>query len=301
MSHLDPDIAALIALGEEIADEQERAHLAACETCAAEVASLRRAITAGRSVGSREPLLTPPARVWDAISAELGFDAEPVESGSTPDVATRTAHDTTGHAADDHASDSAASRADDLPRSAPRIEHATSSSAPTRSAGATGSDAPSTRASAHRVPRRAGARRRSLVYSLVAAAAVIAVVAGTWVAASLVRPQVSIVAAAVLDGFPDHPGAEGEAVLEEADGHTRVVVSLDADLAQDGYREVWLLASDGSGLVSLGVLDGREGTFTVPADVDLDLFSLVDISQEEPDGDPGHSGDSIVRGELRPA
>lgn len=291
MSHLDPDIAALIALGEEVADEQERAHLAACETCAAEVASLRRAITAGRSVGSREPLLTPPARVWDAISAELGFDAETaeeVERASDSPASAATSPDTDVPAA--------------TPRS-PRGEQSapTSSASPARPAGPTGPDAAASRASSHRVPRRAGARRRSLVYSLVAAAAVIAVVAGTWVAGSLLRPQVSVVAAAVLDGFPDHPGAEGEAVLEEADGHTRVVVSLDADLAQEGYREVWLLASDGSGLVSLGVLDGREGTFTVPADVDLDLFSLVDISQEETDGDPGHSGDSIVRGELRPA
>ena len=250
MSHLDPDAAALIALGEQ-ATADESAHLAMCDACTAEVASLRRTVAAGRTGEGSEQLLSPPSRVWDAIASELGL----ADAGLT--AVSPTAPDT-------------------RPASAPP-------------------------AAEHRVPRRGRSRRRSLVLALVAAVAVVAVVAGAWVARELTRSQVSVLAAAVLDGFPAHPGAEGEAVLEEADGHTRIVVELDADLAAEGYREVWLLASDGSGLVSLGLLDGRTGTFAVPAGVDLDLFSLVDISQEEDDGDPGHSGDSIVRGELQPA
>ena len=265
MSHLDPDVAALIALGEDTADEAERAHLEQCATCAAEVAAYRRTITAGRSVG-REPLLTPPPRVWESIRSELGL---PETSSVVEQPATR---------------------APSEPAETPTV-----SGMPLEPAPATEP------ARQHRVPRRARAGRRTLVFALVATVAVVAVVAGVWGVQQLVRPQVSVVAAATLDGFPAHPGAEGEAVLEETDGHTRIVVNLDADVAREGYREVWLLASDGSGLVSLGVLDGAEGTFAVPDDVDLDLFSLVDISQEETDGDPGHSGDSIVRGELRPA
>ena len=49
---------------------------------------------------------------------------------------------------------------------------------------------------------------------------------------------------------------------------------------------------------SLGVLEGSEGTFEVPNDVDVDEFNLVDVSEEPQDGDPTHSGDSIVRGPL---
>ena len=48
-----------------------------------------------------------------------------------------------------------------------------------------------------------------------------------------------------------------------------------------------------------GVLDGTDGVFAVPDDVDLAEYPLVDVSQEPFDDDPEHSGDSIVRGPLR--
>jgi hypothetical protein len=77
-----------------------------------------------------------------------------------------------------------------------------------------------------------------------------------------------------------------------------VRVELSADAAPDTFREVWLITADASALVSLGVLDGTEQTFPVPADIDLKDYVLVDVSQEPVDGDANHSGDSIVRGEL---
>ena len=63
-------------------------------------------------------------------------------------------------------------------------------------------------------------------------------------------------------------------------------------------REVWLIRSDASGLAGLG-LYGSSGRFAVPEGIDLDEFTLVDVSAEPVDGNPAHSGDSIVRGELR--
>ena len=63
-------------------------------------------------------------------------------------------------------------------------------------------------------------------------------------------------------------------------------------------REVWLLTEAVDGLISLGLLNGTEGEFIVPDSVDLERFSIVDVSQEPLDGDPTHSGDSIVRGPL---
>ena len=56
---------------------------------------------------------------------------------------------------------------------------------------------------------------------------------------------------------------------------------------------------DVSGLVSLGTLDGTSGRFDLPAGLDLTQFSVVDVSEEQFDGDPAHSGDSIVRGPLQ--
>ena len=67
---------------------------------------------------------------------------------------------------------------------------------------------------------------------------------------------------------------------------------------EDGFREVWLLRPDVSGLVSLRTLTGSSGRFDLPAGLDLDEFSVVDVSLEQFDGDPAHSGDSIVRGAL---
>ena len=131
--------------------------------------------------------------------------------------------------------------------------------------------------------------------------AVVAIVVGVWAVQNALAPSPQIVAEATLDGFPAHEGARGVALLEEVDGRNQVVVTLDATVPDDGYREVWLLADDGSDLVSLGVLEGSEGVFDVPADVDLAKFSVVDVSQEADDGDQTHSGDSIVRGALQPA
>jgi hypothetical protein len=46
------------------------------------------------------------------------------------------------------------------------------------------------------------------------------------------------------------------------------------------------------------VLDGAEGRFDLPDGLDLTQFPVVDVSEEHFDGDPAHSGDSVVRGPL---
>ncbi|BDI23190.1 anti-sigma factor [Herbiconiux sp. L3-i23] len=145
------------------------------------------------------------------------------------------------------------------------------------------------------VPRRRIGRRAAVAViatTLAAAGVVTAVV----VAVQATRP--TVVASAALEPLPDWLGAEGEAVVEESpDGARDVRVTLDASDG-DGYREVWLLTRDATALVSLGVLDGSTGRFTIPADVDLGEYPIIDVSQEPADGDPTHSGDSIVRGLL---
>lgn len=146
-------------------------------------------------------------------------------------------------------------------------------------------------------PRRSSVLTRTLV-ALAASIALVVGIAGVW---NVTRSaQVVELASATLDAFPDHVGSEGQAtVVESSDGTLEVRVELDADAAESGYREVWLIRSDASALVSLGVLDGADGVFPVPGDIDIHDFVLVDISQEDDDGDAAHSGDSIVRGELR--
>lgn len=91
----------------------------------------------------------------------------------------------------------------------------------------------------------------------------------------------------------------GDAEVVEVDGHHRLRVALeDAPDAGDGYLEVWLLRPDVSGMVTLGVLEGDSGEFLLPPGLDLGEYPVVDISLEHVDGDPGHGGDSLVRGEV---
>ncbi len=115
------------------------------------------------------------------------------------------------------------------------------------------------------------------------------------------EPQEAPIASATLVALPDWPDARGEARVKEVDGHRQVVVDLNAPTSADGYREVWLIASDLSGLVSLGVPQGQEGRFDIPAGLDREKYSLVDVPEEHFDSDPTHSGDSIVCGPLEPS
>ena len=68
MSHLDPEQLALLALGEPVASESERDHLASCPVCAADVAEMTHAASVARSTLDETELETPPARVWEAIA-----------------------------------------------------------------------------------------------------------------------------------------------------------------------------------------------------------------------------------------
>ena len=135
-----------------------------------------------------------------------------------------------------------------------------------------------------------------------AAAGVIGLVCGIAIGVAATTggaPRDRVVAEATLDALPGWT-ASGSALVEVAeDGRRSVVVELDApNSTSPPLREVWLLKADVSGLVSVGFLDGSTGRFTIPASVDLAQYPFVDVSAEPADGDPAHSGDSIVRGRL---
>lgn len=65
----------------------------------------------------------------------------------------------------------------------------------------------------------------------------------------------------------------------------------------DAFYEVWMIDTDVAGMVSLGVVP-RDGRVDLPDDMDPSAFPVVDISVEPLDGDPTHSGQSILRGLL---
>jgi len=250
MEHLDPERAALAALGEQSDDPEVLQHLAQCESCRHEVEQLRATVDVARSTLGESTLERPPARVWGAIRDELGFDAKldftALPTGSVP-ISERLAE---------------VSTLDE--RRSPRAPRVLSIVLPAIAAAA--------------------------------AAAIITVIALGGVPSS--PPPATTVAAASLAPLPSWPEASGDAVVVESDEGRVIDVRLDAPAVDDRVREVWLLTPEVDGLISLGLLEGDSGSFVVPDTVDLDRYSVVDISAEPLDGDPAHSGDSIVRGAL---
>ena len=74
MSHTDPEILALRALGETAGTAQDAAHAGTCAACRSELARLTEVVQLARHDGPEEPLETPPPQVWDRIAAAIGAD-----------------------------------------------------------------------------------------------------------------------------------------------------------------------------------------------------------------------------------
>ncbi len=132
-----------------------------------------------------------------------------------------------------------------------------------------------------------------------AAAAVIGIVVGRVTAPSApAAPTETVVAHAALDEI-DTTNVRGEAdVVREGSG-IRLVVRPDRLEAGPDWLEVWLINRDGKRMVSVGFLSGAGSQAFVIDQRLLDAgYVIVDISQEPLDGNPAHSGHSIVRGTL---
>ncbi|HEY6745129.1 MAG TPA: anti-sigma factor [Mycobacteriales bacterium] len=157
----------------------------------------------------------------------------------------------------------------------------------------------------HRAPepavRRPGSRSRWVrpVATLVAAALI--GVTGTLGALRPWRsePAPATASAATLTAVTGGPGgASGRAVVERGpDGPVLRITAAGLPL-QQGYYEVWVY--DGKrAMVAIGVL-GADSTASLPLPPTLDLrtYHVVDISQEQYDGDQTHSQTSVLRGSL---
>lgn len=262
--HGDPEMLAMMAMGEPDIPLTDELHVQDCPHCLDELNSLVRVTTLARSGSPLEhPLDAPGPAVWRSISDTLGLATDvmpaPFEAGAS--------------------------------RAAP--DPATSSLPVAMSSPAVSS------------PRgRRARRRRRLVAPILAGALAVAAATGAILVATntlapkTVAPKPTILAEARLTALPDWAGASGEAVIEKTGSGRQAVVTVSESRNAPGYREVWLISSDLTKLISLGVLAGTEGTFTIPSDVNIADYPIVDVSSEKPDGNPAHSGDSIVRGTL---
>ncbi|RFA16203.1 hypothetical protein B7R21_02120 [Subtercola boreus] len=267
--HTDPEILALLALGEPAGTDADRAHTEGCLECAATLEAFTGAAAAGRSSSSVPTLVSPHERVWEqvarAVAAEAAAPVRPVASV------------------------------------APVRPGASASQA------ALASPAESVEQLAGSVRPRPRRSRLPVRWLALAAAVVLAATVGGVATTLALQPRdgstpgpgVSVLARVALTALPDWPGASGDAVVESNGSTTSMVISVNAATDRpDAYREVWLLSADLTKLVSLGLLAGDSGTFAIPADIDMSQYSIVDVSSEPLDGNPAHSSDSIVRGSF---
>ncbi|WP_394768479.1 anti-sigma factor [Lacisediminihabitans sp.] len=260
MAHSDPDLIAMMAMGEPDIPAEDEAHIRSCPECSGELESLLHVASLARAGSPVDDRLDPPRpEVWAGISRTLSL---------SPDVAP---------APFEAAKPEPASEPEPEPEAAPPA----------------GS------------PRRRGhvARRRNRRWiAVVTAAAVLLAIGGVGGAILLQNArlaQPTVLTEARLKALPAWAGSSGEAVVEKTrSGQRDVVVTVSESRSGSGFREVWLISPDLKKLISIGVLSGTEGRFVIPPDVNLKDYPIVDVSQEKLDGNPAHSGDSIVRGTL---
>lgn len=137
-----------------------------------------------------------------------------------------------------------------------------------------------------------------------AAAAMVALVvgaAGGVLAARSIetQPVPATLATARLEpvGGGTTPGVDA-AVRGAADGPRTVEVDLTGLSADDGFLELWLLDPTTGAMTSLGP-SRPDATYVIPDGTDVASLPVLDVSLEPHDGDPTHSGDSLLRGEVR--
>ena len=260
MTHIDRENLALIAMTEFDLTEPERQHLAECPECSLELIALQHTVAVGRSARTVE-LVEPADSVWAGIHADLGLSDAVAATPGRADY-------------------------EDADPSASVVEPVETPSATVTEIGLR--------------PRR---RRRNWMPVAVAAgiAGLLGGLAGGiwWQTAQQQAPEPVLLAEARLDPYPGWDATGRASVKKTADGHREVVLDVSGVNGDTDLREVWLIKADASGLISIGLLDGESGRFLIPDGVDLSQYPLVDVSAEPDDGDPQHSGDSILRGELR--
>jgi hypothetical protein len=231
--HLDPEVLALISLGERPGSPADiaaaEAHLSTCGACRSEVDELSAVVRTARDSGGTAPLVPAPDGVWEAVQAEL-------------------------------AGDEVAAPAPVVPIARPR--------------------------------------RRWLPLAAAASVGLLLGAGVVYAASGSSEPEPQIIASTSLDPLEDSGASGSVRVVETATG-ARVDVDMSGLSEGPGFFEVWLLSSDASRLISLGVLDSSSsGSFAVPPGVSTADYPIVDVSLEPEDGDPAHSKNSLARGTL---
>lgn len=124
---------------------------------------------------------------------------------------------------------------------------------------------------------------------------------GLRVAQMASEPRGVAIKRATLTPLQDEDAKLGIAELRPLDVGYSLVVDVPAGAENPGgYIEVWLINIDGIRMVSMGVFAaGSPAKFFVSDALIEAGYLIVDLSNEEFDKESRHSGDTIMRGELR--
>lgn len=270
--HTNPEVLAMLAIGEEAGTVTEREHVTACPDCSEEVAELARIADIGRLTTESDSITTPSPDVWERIKAELGFeDARSVPPTEEPVFAAEGVRPA---------------------GQGNQAAHATVSRIADRRNQEQGPDP----------TRRTSAGRRFLA---LAVAAALALIVGIGVGISyeqrVISPESRVIASAVLAPTAKWPGATGTAqVIADGRGGRELVLKMVSPEPVQGTVHVWLMTNEAKDPFPMGILDADgEAHVTIPAGMSLFQRPMVDLS-DEPTSDPKaiHSGNSIVRGAL---
>jgi hypothetical protein len=323
VSHPTEDELVDLAVGDDTVAPSVSAHVDTCDACAATVAELRRT---ARLVATTPPYAAwqaPGADVWGRITEQLGGDDllsdEPVSDRPMSDRPMSDGPGPDAPGADGPRQDGAlrgVPSAGPVPPGEPvigdlppaptaqptpvQVTPPRAEPSPAEPAGPhTGDELESRRNARSGREDRSRGRRLSIGWGagLAAASLAIGLLAGRaiWQPDTPTQP-VSQVALSTLDTKQD----EGKAtVVRSGDGLDLTVATTKPLDAGDGYLEVWLLNADGKRMVSVGVLaPGDKASFPISQTLIDQGYVIVDISREQFDGSPAHSGDSLLRGRL---
>lgn len=278
MRHPTEERLAHLALTARRSRRARGVHLRRCAHCRSEVDDLRRVLGLARTPAGPT---TVPARVWAAVTAELGFVYPPGTISNRPADPTYAIHQT-------HAT---------------YPSHPTHAGDPTDPTEPTGPARPTDAMVTSGAARRG--RRSGRVGSRVLVAAVVGLVVGVLGTLTIAavddsrdgqRPQPT--AAVRLAPLGDD-WASGSAQVLRTNTGMRLRITSTGLKTFDGFYEVWLIHADGSRMVSIGVLDARgRGLLGVPAGAVANGYTTVDVSAEPGNGDPAHSRHSVIRGVL---
>lgn len=153
-----------------------------------------------------------------------------------------------------------------------------------------------------RAPATARKRRRHMI--LAAAASVLALLIGLSLLDIGAEPVETLVADITNEALPEAFTGTATATVELDDAPI-LEIRFDDALPTDEPVELWVIktdpvAGDIVDMRSLGIVDPDATSWSGdwPSDLDPAEYSVVDLSIEPDDGDPAHSGRSILRGAL---